>query len=190
MTTTALFAMLGLLLAPGPTNALMGLAGAERSPRHSALLIATALAGYLITVIPLALMGAGLFALWPRAAIALKLLAAGWTLFLAWKLWRASGRADARSGVTLFQTWITTLLNPKALIFGLVLLPSADVHATWRNLVIFGIAAILATTLWSIAGSLTQIGAGGRQRFHTVQRITAVGLSAVSCLLVGQALSA
>lgn len=51
-------AVLALLLTPGPTNALMLLAGAERGLAGAARLSPVALAGHFLTVLPLAVAGA------------------------------------------------------------------------------------------------------------------------------------
>lgn len=50
-------AVLVLLLTPGPTNSLVLLAGAERGWLGALRLVPAELSGYLLTVLPLSLMG-------------------------------------------------------------------------------------------------------------------------------------
>ncbi|MBB4007892.1 LysE family translocator [Allorhizobium taibaishanense] len=122
--TTFVPAVLALLLAPGPTNTLMGLAGAQAGVRQVLRLIPAELLGYLTTILPLVYLGDWLFAQWPAAGGALKFAAALWVLFIAVKLWQAPGPGVQASSVTARRIYLTTMLNPKALVFGLVLLPA------------------------------------------------------------------
>jgi threonine/homoserine/homoserine lactone efflux protein len=88
MTLTAfLSAVLALLLAPGPTNTLMGLAGAQRGLRGVMRLLPAELFGYLTTILPLIYLGAEVLGQWPVAAVVLKIAAALWVMFLAINLW-------------------------------------------------------------------------------------------------------
>jgi hypothetical protein len=73
-----LSAVLALLLAPGPTNTLMALAGAQAGFG----LLPVELLGYLTTILPLTWLGAPLLARWPVLATGLKVLAAAWVLWL------------------------------------------------------------------------------------------------------------
>ena len=71
-------AVLALLLTPGPTNSLMLLAGAERGLTGAARLIPTELAGYFLTVLPLALAGTTVLADHQGFRSGLTLAAAVW----------------------------------------------------------------------------------------------------------------
>ena len=75
-TLTFLFAVLALLLAPGPTNTLIGLAGAQHGLHRVARLIPAELAGYLTAIVPVALLGGQVLASAPGLATGLKLAAA------------------------------------------------------------------------------------------------------------------
>ncbi len=76
-------AVLALLLAPGPTNTLMGVAGSQGGIVRAARLIPAELAGYLTAILPLTLIGSRFFAEFPVAALILKSSAAVWVMFLA-----------------------------------------------------------------------------------------------------------
>lgn len=147
-----LFAIWALLLTPGPTNTLIALSGAQAGWRRTAGLIPFELAAYLIVVLPIAMLGAEAMAHWPRLAMMVKLGAASWVLYLAQSLWRPpSDRTPAT--VTPRRLFVTTMLNPKGLVFGLALLPSPrpDMFATHAAL--FAISVILVACLWAGLGA-------------------------------------
>lgn len=146
-------ALLALLLTPGPTNTLMAIAGAERGFARSAALIPASAAAYLLVTVPLALAGAEILAAFPALRSVVTIAAAAWVAVLAIRLWKIpSAAADAPAGVTASGVFVTTLLNPKALVIGLVLLPSATSLAP-RVAVLAGLVAVAASG-WLLLGSL------------------------------------
>ncbi len=189
MTTTELtLAVLALLLTPGPTNSLMLLAGAERGLAAALRLIPAELAGYLMTVVPLTLIGQRVLATWPGLALAVALAAAVWVAVLAVRLWRLPAVA-AHSSVSAGALFLTTALNPKALIFGLVLLPSPDRLA--GNVTLFAALVVAVAILWAGLGAALR-GQGLRQprALFVLRRLGSVFLAAMSVLLVLRGVSA
>jgi threonine/homoserine/homoserine lactone efflux protein len=179
-------AVLGLLLAPGPSNTLMGLAGAQGGVLRVLRLLPAELAGYLAAILPLVLVGRQVLDPWPGLAAAVKVLAAAWVMALAVKLWRARGQGVGLHAIDARTVFVTTLLNPKALIFGLVLLPLAADPAFAGRLALFCVMVAAVALAWGAAGRLTQAGRGGASRLRLVQRVAAVWLASVS---IGMALS-
>lgn len=176
-------AVLALLLTPGPTNSLMLLAGAERGLTGAMRLIPAELAGYLLTVAPLSLAGAALLADHDGLRTGLTLAAAVWVAVLAVKLWRTPGEAGAGRAVDGRALFVTTALNPKALIFGLVLLPSPDRLAA--NLVLFAGLVALVAVLWAGIGALIRAGGTRQPRALLVlRRLASVWLAAISIALI------
>lgn len=175
-------AVLALLVTPGPTNTLVLIAGAERGLAGAARLIPAELAGYFTTILPLVLVGAAVLANWPGLQAAVTLAAAFWVAILAVRLWRPPaagtiGRLDARA------LFVTTALNPKALIFGLVILPSPDRLAA--NLAIFAALVGAVALVWASAGAALRSGTAGQPRALVVlRRLASVWLGAVSVVLV------
>jgi len=156
--TASLLATLALLAAPGPTNALLALAGAQQGPRQAIRLVPLVAATYLATILPLAALGAGLFARWPGAGGAIRFAAALWLLALARSLWRADPPGAAPRGITARQALLTTLLNPKALVIAFVLLPPPG-HARFAPaLGAVALSIVLAATGWALAGTLARPG--------------------------------
>lgn len=181
-------AVLALLLAPGPTNTLMGLAGAQRGLRPMLRLLPAELAGYLTTVLPLAWLGAGLVAHAPVAAMALKLAAAAWVMVLAVRLWRAPGAENQSGRVTARRIYLTTVLNPKALIFGLVLLPPLAAPDFAPRLAVFCLLISAAALAWGAGGTL--IRRGGARRLGQVQRAASVWLAVIAVTLLAGVVTA
>ena len=176
------FAVLALLLTPGPTNSLVLLAGAERGLAGAARLIPAELAGYLATVIPLTLAGQSLLATWPGLRTAIAIAAAVWVGFLAVRLWKLPAEAGRRT-VTARALCVTTALNPKALIFGLVLLPAPDRLVS--NLALFAGLVVGVALLWAGLGAVL----GGRQdrpprALFVLRRVASIALAAMSLLLL------
>lgn len=141
-------ALLALLLTPGPTNTLMALAGAEGGFRRALRLIPAELAGYMTAVLPLALVGTSVLAAVPPLRPLVTFVAALWVLALAVRMWRLPVAPDdhARKAVTALQVLVTTLLNPKALVIGLALLPSDEALAP--RVALFAGLIIVVASLW------------------------------------------
>ena len=184
--TVAVFisAALALLVAPGPTNALMGIAGAQHGLFRVLRLLPAELAGYLTTVLPLTYLGAQTLGRLPAVTVAMKLIAAIWVLYLALKLWRFHGPEGETARVTARKIYVTTLLNPKAFVFGLVLLPAAASADFPARIGMFCLMVAGAALLWGGLGKLTQTGSTGAERLQAVQRIAALWLGVVSISLV------
>jgi len=183
------FAVLVLLLTPGPTNSLMLLAGAERGWPGAARLIPAELAGYLLTVLPLSLMGTTVLADHHALRTAVTLAAAVWVALLAFRLWRAPGTGGAGMAVDARALFVTTALNPKALIFGLVLLPSPDRLAA--NLAIFAALVVLVALFWAGVGAVLRAGGSGQPRaIFVLRRLASLWLAAISVALIAKGVGA
>jgi threonine/homoserine/homoserine lactone efflux protein len=112
-----------LLVVPGPTNTLLCLSGREKGFLPSLKLIVGETAGYLAVIVPLVTFLAPLLDERPSISLALKAAAALWILYMATKLWKASNDEASKASVTVRRIFMTTILNPKALVFGLVIFP-------------------------------------------------------------------
>lgn len=181
-------ALLVLLLTPGPTNTLLALSGAERGVMNAIRLIPAEVAAYLLITVPLALSGAGLLGTVPALRSIITLAAALWVAWLAVKMWRTPAEfGQPIQQVTAAKVFITTLLNPKALIIGLVLLP-AESGLTLRTAVFVGLIAAIATT-WAIIGS-TMVRGSHTSRLPLIRRAGACWLAILSAGLAGAGFSA
>lgn len=183
-----IFAILALLLTPGPTNTLLTVGAATRGLRASLPLLLGELAGYLAAVVPLATIAAPLLEGRPALAIALRFAAACWVLFLAIRLWRASSVnsvEDGSSSVTIGQVFLTTVLNPKAPIIGLVIMPHGPVAQIAPALGLFSLLVLGAGTGFLVLGAL--VGRTPVLSPRLVYRVAAFFLAAFSIGLAGTA---
>jgi len=165
-------AALALLLLPGPTNALLAASGATIGLPRSLRLLLSAVGGYAAGI---AIVRAVLLVVGTDAATlaALRVVSAVYLAGLAFKLWHAVPSADS-SPVTMRQVLVTTLLNPKALIVGLVLM-SPDSTAALVQLLVFAALVPVVAVAWISVGSL--IGTSGWPlRRAGIPRATAVVL--------------
>lgn len=184
-----LFALLALLLTPGPTNTLLALSGAAVGVRRSLLLIPAEVAAYLLVTIPLALVGAELLTQWPEAARLVKFAAAAWVAFLAIKLWRVNAADPVGGSVTLRGVFITTLLNPKALIIGLTLLPQESMNGFALHVALFTGAIIVVASIWSVGGAMLRRGQSTALP-PALRRVAACWLGILAIALAGSGVSA
>lgn len=177
-------AILLLLVTPGPTNTLLALAGAERGLRRALALVPVELLSYLATVLPLALAGIWVLDRVPQARGAITVVAALWVLWLARSLWRLPAAGPAGSAVTARRVAVTTLLNPKALLFGLVLLPATDGSRLGANVALFATLVVGVAVLWAALGALLRQEGGLSAAWR---RGAALWLGALGLWLAGQA---
>jgi threonine/homoserine/homoserine lactone efflux protein len=184
-------AILALLITPGPTNTLLALAGAERGMWRAIRLIPAELSGYLMTVVPLMIIGTELIERFPELRPGITAVAALWVLWLSLSILRyRTGAAAAQPIVTARVVFVTTLLNPKALVFGLVILP-AETGALW-NVANFASQVVIVAVLWTWIGSmLARRSQEGTMRLPEWFRYaTAVWLFIVAAGLMVRAVSA
>lgn len=173
-----------LLVSPGPTNTLMGLASARNRLWLVPRLLPAELFGYLTTILPLTWLGEALISRWPETALVLRVAAAIWVMYLAIALWMAGNKDLTYGSVTAQRIYLTTTLNPKALVFGLVLLPPPTAPDFLPKLLIFVALASIAAMIWGVIGRLTQVGARSPSRLIVLQRAASVWLAIVSCTVV------
>ncbi|MGX5667508.1 LysE family translocator [Rhizobium daejeonense] len=146
-------AVLLLLLTPGPTNTLLALSGAVKGVRRSLPLMGGELAGYMTTVIPLVTFAGPWLESQPQAANAVRLCAAAWVLTLAVKLWVMPAQSADGSHIDARAVYWTTVMNPKGLIIGLVLVPPVGFPATFAYLGVFAGLILVVASLWLGFGS-------------------------------------
>ncbi|NTF35045.1 LysE family translocator [Rhizobium skierniewicense] len=174
-----LFAVVALLLAPGPTNTLVALSGTQSGHRSLWFLLPAELLGYLTMILPAAWFGAMIIESLPFATNVLKLTASAWVMYLAISLWRSrSGMSDTE--VSAKRVFVTTALNPKALIVAFVLLPPPTDEQFLLKLALFCAAASGVAVVWCSLGRLTRSQVGANVRFAIVQRAASIWLAIVS----------
>ncbi|CDZ68552.1 Putative threonine efflux protein [Neorhizobium galegae bv. orientalis] len=147
-------AILLLLCTPGPTNTLMALGGYSRGWLKGLPLIAGELGGYLPVIVPVATLAAPFFDAYPQASIWAKLAAGVWVLYLGYSLWMSEKQAKDAVEISIRQVFVTTVLNPKALIIALVIMPHGGLPTLAPRLALFAGLVLLAANGWIAFGSL------------------------------------
>jgi threonine/homoserine/homoserine lactone efflux protein len=172
-------AVLLLLCTPGPTNTLMALGGYSRGWFRALPLIGGELGGYLLVIVPVATLAAPFFDAYPQASLAAKGAAVAWVLFLSVRLWTSARKPlDEAQDISVRQVFITTVLNPKALIIALVIMPHGAPVALLPWLILFAGLVFFAANGWILFGQLMR-GAGG-----FAIRPVVIRRAAAACLLL------
>lgn len=115
-----------ILLTPGPTNTLLASSGIQVGLRKSLLLIPAEAIGYILAISAWGMLIGKVSATLPLLPTFLKLLSAGYILFLAIKLWRTANQEVVLNQPTIRprELLCATLLNPKALLFASAIFPT------------------------------------------------------------------
>jgi threonine/homoserine/homoserine lactone efflux protein len=182
MQDPALFALavITLLITPGPTNTLLATAGATGGFRRSVPLLLGELAGYNISIYTLGSLFDSQLAD-SQVRVALSLAAGAYLALTAVKFWRTPLELR-RATVSLRQVFITTLLNPKALVFAFLIVPMR-LPNTWLYLASFSAIVVVVGTVWIAFG--TWAGRVAGSRFLTVvPKAASVALAIFATTLV------
>jgi threonine/homoserine/homoserine lactone efflux protein len=182
-----LFVLTVLLIlgTPGPTNMLLAAGGGTVGFRQALPLVPAEASGYLITILTVGLVVGPAFASMPALALGLRLAVGAYLVWLAAKLWQRGVVDLAVAPVTPWQVFLTTLLNPKALIFALGVIPFATAN-WWLYLLGFLVLLITVALGWIALGASLARAAGsvGHARLVTRFSAAAIGIFAM-VLLVG-----
>lgn len=138
---------------------------------------------------------AGLIAAAPGVYDVLRLLGVAFLLWLAWEAWRGAGDIASKAGADapFWRGLIINLLNPKALVFYVALLPgfvSDSYGPFWPQALFLGSLHILVSML--VHGAIV-FGAdhaartlgfsAASPRAVVLRKITAIGLALIACWL-------
>lgn len=170
-----------LLFAPGPTNALLALGGAEAGAWRTLRLLPLVVAAYATAVVSLAALGEDLLRQHHWVQMAVTLAAALWVAWMAVTLWRRPAAGEATTaGLSGTKLFVTTLLNPKAFIIGLVLIPAQA--AQGAALAMFFIVLVIAAAAWALLGSAVH-GDRAATSLSVLRRVCAAWLGLLAVML-------
>jgi threonine/homoserine/homoserine lactone efflux protein len=176
MTDPILFilAVLTLLGTPGPTNTLLATSGATVGVKWSLMLLAGELSGYLIAILAIRIVLGPIIHAYPLVGIALKIAVVAYLAWVALRLWQQDASLTGAGTVDAKAVFVTTLLNPKAIIFALSIFPAEHPALAWF-FVAFAVAVPSIGLCWILVGRA--IGAAsGEQHAGLVRRIASVAL--------------
>jgi threonine/homoserine/homoserine lactone efflux protein len=172
-----------LLLAPGPTNALLWIGGAERGLRRGLPLVLAATAAYLLAIGLILLVLQPLLRLLPWLGDVLALSVAAYIAVLAARLWRQSGSTQPQAAlVAPSRLFVVTLLNPKAFVLALSILPGQSPQLHWYLLALAGIILLVASA-WLLLGVVVGAAAGARHE-RRLKRVSAAVLAGFAGLIL------
>lgn len=172
-----------ILGTPGPTNTLLATAGATVGFRRALPLLPAEAAGYLVAILVIGLALGPFIAGLPAVAIGLRLAVGAYLALLAVKLWRRGPVDLSVMPVTPRQVFVTTLLNPKAIVFALGVIPFGAGHWWPWMLGFLGLLSGVALG-WILLGSLLGRAAGAAGRAGLVPKLGAAAVGAFAVLLV------
>ena len=180
-----LLAVLTILATPGPTNTLLATAGATAGVRPSLHLLGAELAGYLIAILAIRVVLSPVIAAWPAVGMVLKLMVAAYIGWVAVRLWLTPRALTGARQVTFRMVFITTLLNPKAIIFALTVIPLTHA-ALWAYFAAFAACVAACGGGWVLLGGA--VGAASRgKRTGLIQKIAAVALGGFAGVILASA---
>ena len=182
-TIAQLLSIAALLAVPGPTNVLIAAGGAAGGWRAGLGLGLAAASGYLVSVGLLAVVAGPALAASQILPALLKAAATLWLLACAWRLWRdPSTIAQSHAPVGPAGVFMTTLLNPKALVFAFALAPT-EASALPAFLASIAILTLGTCLLWALVGSLAARGLAGRVTLRGLNKGGAVVLTGFAAAL-------
>lgn len=177
-------AVLTILGTPGPTNTLLATSGATVGIRRSLALIPAETAGYLISILTLGLVLGPIVAANPMVALALRTAVGLYLLWLAVKLWRKGGlMLGTGRVVTPPQIFVTTLLNPKAIVFALGVVPFGAA-SVWPYMAGFVVMLAAVALGWIALGAVIGGVAGKRGLTGLVPRVGAAAVASFALLIM------
>ncbi len=187
MQNPAIFVLtvLAILGTPGPTNTLLATAGASVGIRRALVLMPAESAGYLIAILFIGLVLGPIVAAMPVVATTLRILVAAYLLLLAVQLWRRGAAivTAQQTPITPRQVFVTTLLNPKSIIFALGVIPFGAPYLV-AYFVGF-VALVLSCALcWITAGAMMGRVAHATGRASVVPRVGASAIGVFAVLLL------
>ena len=189
---TFVLSVIALLAVPGPTNTLLAASGAAIGPRRSLLLIQAEISGYIIAIGPLLAIVQSLAASQPLIPVASKLLASAYLAWTAVRLWR-DGSAELMSvpaPASPARLFLTTLLNPKALIFAFVIFPHTGLTALALYAAAFAALVAVIGGGWIVLGSLITRSSFGTATPRRISRVAAIALGVFATLIASSAVAA
>jgi threonine/homoserine/homoserine lactone efflux protein len=172
-------ASLTLLITPGPTNILLATSGAIAGVRRSLPLLVSEMGGYLIAILALRQLAGPAIAAAPTFEFALRILVAGYLLYLAMTIWQqGSAKFNADGHVTFGRVLMTTLLNPKCIIFAFAILPpEIELLDLIPWLVALALMILSVGTLWIAIGASLRHGFQSGLTPASVYRMSALALT-------------
>ena len=167
-----------ILATPGPTNTILAACGATLGLKRARLLPFAEAAGYFLAVSAYLVL-AQRVAHFPASMQILKGVASAWLLLVACRLWQRPVNAPSSTayGSAFMRIFLTTILNPKAMLVGAILVPSMPASMQLQATLAFVCLSFLVGAVWAAGGSIVP------DRFrHHANRTAAVVVGSFSVM--------
>ncbi len=176
--------VLTILCVPGPTNTLLATGAATLGTWRALPLAFAEIAGYCTSIFTIKTLVRQITTDLSVLRVSFRLLVACYLLWLAWRLFRqADVIGNVRNVIKPQRVFLTTLLNPKAAIFALGVIPF-QTTGLWVYLTIF-VLALLATGIgWIIIGATLGKLASTSGHTRTIPRVGAAIISIFALVLL------
>jgi len=187
--SNVVLSVFAVLIIPGPTNTLLVTAAATLGPRRAGSFVFAEVAGYLLSISFLLCVVRPWAAQQETVRIVLQVACATYLGYAAWALWQRASDPHSQP-VRLHNVFVTTLLNPKSLMFAVFIFPGE--FGPFESLLWyygwFVAICLLVGMSWITVGAffwiITERSAGHR----TFQRVGAIALGCFTVLLLGSLL--
>lgn len=174
-----------VLVTPGPTNTVLAACGATMGFRRAAILPLAEAIGYVAAI--------SFFVAFAEtmrgnhvALATVRLSAAGWLIHSARRLWRMPFEPDlAIRDVAFRRVLLTTVVNPKAMLVGTILIPAGIGMAAPAWIGTYATLSTLAGLGWVALGSL--LPSGIRRHAYKLASVVLGGFSLVAIVSVATA---
>lgn len=147
--------VLGVLAVPGPTNSLLFVSGVTRGLRASLNLILAEVVAYLISISFLVLVIGPAARVHSMVGQLLRILCSIYLAQMAVWLWRwEEQKVQASHPISFRRVLLTTLINPKNLVFAFLIFPSGGSNEIFPYLATFSAICTGVANAWITAGAL------------------------------------
>lgn len=174
-----------VLFTPGPTNTVLAAGGATMGLRRAATLPVAEALGYIIAI-SFFVIFAELMRDDHAVLAVVRLAAAAWLIYSAYRLWQTPFVPDATARDFPFRrVLLTTIVNPKAMLVGTIMIPAGTGAAAPAWIATYAALSTLAGLGWVTLGALLPLGI--RRHAYKFAAVVLSGFSLVAIASVANA---
>lgn len=174
-----------VLITPGPTNTVLAACGATMGFRRAAIMPLAEAIGYIIAI--------SFFVAFAEvmrgnhiALAAIRLAAAAWLLYSAYRLWLTPFEPHPGVKDAAFRrVLLTTIVNPKAMLVGTILIPAGMGMAAPAWIGTYAVLSTIAGLGWVALGSL--LPSGIRRHAYKLASVVLGGFSLIAIASIANA---
>ena len=173
-----------MLAVPGPTNSLLFVSGVTRGLRASLNLILAELWAYIISISFLLLVLEPASRIHSTIGQLLRILCSVYLARMALWLWRWEEQKVRASPITFCRVFLTTLVNPKNLVFVFLIFPRAGFNEMFPYLLSFSAICTGVACGWIAGGALLHATAVHKTSLNWFYRGEAILLASFAIVIL------